>query len=325
MQETVTAQRKSRGRDAEAPSEIPAKGWWDILWRVKDRFVQDRVPLIAAGTAFYMLLALFPALAAFVSLYGFTADPRSIADQLLFFAGVLPEAGIEIIREQLDRLAEQGSTALSVGFVFGLLVALWSANNGIKTLAEAMNVAYHERETRSFIWLNVVSLAVTIGAMIVGILAVVMVGVIPAVLAIVGLREVVIWLISVARWPILFLVAGLGITLLYRYGPCRERAKWRWVTWGSALATVAWIGVSILFSWYLSNFANYQATYGSLGAVVGFMTWTWLSALIIIIGAELDAETEHQTARDSTTGAEKPMGERGAVVADTLGETVEDL
>jgi membrane protein len=297
------------------------EGWKDILWRLKSEVSQDRVTLIAAGATFYLLLALFPALAAFVSIYGFVADPVTIADHIAFLGGVLPSGGIDLIRAQLESLAAQDEAALSFGFIFGLGLALWSANNGIKTLFEAMNIAYDETEKRSFITLNAVSLLFTLGAIIIAILFIVSVGVVPAVLAFVGLGSVAETLISLARWPVLLIAAALGISILYRYGPSRERAKWRWVTWGAVLATVVWIVASVLFSWYLTNFADYNATYGSLGAVIGFMMWTWISVVILLCGAELNSEMEHQTARDSTTGPEKPMGARGATMADTLGES----
>jgi membrane protein len=189
----------------------------------------------------------------------------------------------------------------------------------MKTLFEAMNVAYDETEKRSFIKLNLISLGFTLGAIVIGILFIVGVGVVPAVLAFVGLDGVTEFLISALRWPVLFVAAAFGLSVLYRYGPSRERAKWRWVTWGSVIATALWLLASILFSWYLSHFADYNATYGSLGAVIGFMMWTWISVVVVLLGAELNSEMEHQTARDSTAGPEAPMGARGATMADTLG------
>jgi membrane protein len=312
-----------RGRYAEKPTQLPWPGWKDILWRLYEEFTADRVTLIAAGATFYLLLALFPALAAFVSVYGFVADPVTIADHIAFLGGVLPSGGVDLIRAQLQTLAAQNSAALSFGFVFGLLFALWSANNGIKTLFEALNIAYEEDEKRSFIQLNLVSFVFTLGAIVIGILFIVSVGVVPAVLAFVGLNGAEELLISLLRWPVLIIVSTLAISVLYRYGPSRERAQWSWVTWGSALAAMLWLVASLLFSWYLSNFADYNATYGSLGAVIGFMMWTWISLVILLAGAELNAEMEHQTAYDTTTGVPRPMGMRGATMADTLGRSRE--
>jgi membrane protein len=310
-----------RGRFASMPSRIPLEGWKDILWRVWHEISEDRITLIAAGATFYLLLALFPALAAFVSIYGFVADPVTIADHIAFLGGLLPSGGVELIEDQLRNLAAQNEAALSFGFIFGLGVALWSANNGIKTLFEAMNIAYDETEKRGFIKLTLISLGFTVATIVIGILFIVSVGIVPAVLAFVGLGGVTEFLISLLRWPILFAAAALGISVLYRYGPSRARAKWRWVTWGSIFATALWLIASLLFSWYLANFADYNATYGSLGAVIGFMMWTWISVVIICAGAELNSEMEHQTARDSTTGPELPMGARGATMADTLGKS----
>jgi membrane protein len=310
---------QGRGREATTPSAIPWRGWKDILWRVWSEIGEDRIMLVAAGVTFYLLLALFPALAAFVSLYGFVADPKTIADQVAYLGGVLPSGGLDMIRGQLQALANASGKALSFGFVVGFLVALWSANSGIKAIFEAMNVAYEEEEKRSFIWLNLLSLAFTLGAMVVGILMVVMVGVVPAVLAFLHLGGLTEVLVRVLRWPLLLIAVAVVISIIYRYGPSRERAQWRWINWGAAGAAVVWLVASVLFSWYLQNFANYNATYGSLGAVIGFMMWTWISVLILLAGAELNSEIEHQTARDSTTGKPVERGERGAVMADTIG------
>src|SRR5687767_750672 len=244
---TDTRLEAGRGRNATTPSHLPMEGWKDILMRVWAEFSADRITLIAAGATFYLLLALFPALAAFVSIYGFVADPVTIADHIAFLGGVLPAGGVELIRSQLQSLISQDEASLSFGFVFGLLLALWSANNGIKTLFEAMNIAYDETEKRSFVRLTLTSLGFTLGAIVIAILFIVSVGVVPAVLAFVGLGPVAEVLISLLRWPILFAAAAFALTLLYRYGPSRERAKWRWVTWGSVVATALWLLASILF------------------------------------------------------------------------------
>lgn len=310
----------ARGRNAQSPSQMTWRGWRDVLWRVWDRTGTDRLMLIAAGTTYYLLLALFPALAAFVSLYGFFADPLTISDHLSYLAGLLPEGGIDIIRDQLGTLAAKSETTLSVGFLVAFAIAFWSANSGIKAIFEAMNIVYGEREKRGFIALNLIAIFYTFGAMVVGVALITAVGIVPAVLALLNLGNQADFVIRLARWPLIVLLIGVGISLIYRYGPSRERPKWRWVTWGGALATIAWLAVSIGFSFYLENFAEYNVTYGSLGAVVGFMIWTWLSVLVLLIGGELNSELEHQTAVDSTTGSPEPMGKRGAVMADTLGE-----
>ncbi len=312
-----------RGREAERPSQLPMAGWRDILWRVWEESSEDRITLIAAGSAFYLLLAMFPALAAFVSIYGFVADPSTVADHVAFLGGLMPSGGLDLVRGQLEALARQDRNALSIGFIVAILTAFWSANNGVKTLFEAINIAYEEREKRSFIRLNLIAFAFTLGAMFIAIAMIVAVGVVPAMLALLRLGQFSELIIGLLRWPILLVMVAAGISIIYRYGPSRERAKWRWITWGGTLATIAWLAASMGFSFYLQNFADYNATYGSLGAVVGMMLWIWISVVILILGAELNAEMEHQTAVDTTTGEPKPMGERGAVVADTLGSVKE--
>jgi membrane protein len=311
----------ARGRDAEWPSQIPGRGWKDVLWRVYREIGEDRVTLIAAGAAFYLLLALFPAIGVFVSIYGFVADPATIADQVVFLGGVLPAGGLDLINDQLETLVSQDRSTLSLSLLLSLAVSLWSANNGVKTLFEALNVAYEEEEKRSFVRLNLVAFAFTLGFMVAILLMIAVIGVVPAVLAVLDLGGFSEALIAVGRWVLMLVLVVLGLSMLFRFGPSRARAKWRWISWGSGFVTIVWIVASIAFSYYLQNFADYNATYGSLGAVIGFMLWMWLSVLILIVGAELNAEMEHQTARDSTTGEPRPMGERGATMADTLGES----
>jgi membrane protein len=314
----------NRGRKADWPSELPALGWKDVLWRLWAEFNEDRILLVSAGATFYLLLALFPFLAAFVSLYGFVADPRTIADHISFLGGFMPSGGIDMIRNQLRALVTQDRGTLSFGFLLGLGVALWSANSGVKALFEGLNIAYEENEKRGFLTLNLLSFAFTIGTILIGIAFIVSVGIVPALLAFLSLDRWTELLIQWGRWPVLLVATAAAIALLYRYGPSREPAKLRWLTWGAALATVVWIAASWAFSYYLQNFADYNATYGTLGAVVGFMVWTWISVVILLGGAELNAEMEHQTARDSTTGPPKPMGQRGAVMADTVGKAAGD-
>ena len=318
-QDHARAKELDRGRQARTPSEIPARGWKDILWRVYEDVSSHRILMVAAGVTFYALLAVFPAVAALVSLYGLFADPNNIGNILQSLAGVLPGGAIDVIGDQMTRVASQGGGKLGFAFITGLAIALWSANAGMKALFDALNIVYNETEKRGFITLNLVSLAFTLGAILLIILALVAIAVVPVVLNFVGLGPMVEKLISILRWPLLLVAVALAIALVYRYGPSRRKAKWRWITWGSAFASIAWLGVSILFSWYVSNFGSYDKTYGSLGAAVGFMTWIWLSMIVVLIGAELDSEMEHQTAEDTTEGRPKPLGARDATVADTVG------
>jgi membrane protein len=318
----VPDEEYGRGRDAASPLAIPTPGWKDILLRVWNQSSDNRIMLVAAGATFYILLALFPALAAFVSLYGLVSDPVTIADHIAFLGGLMPSGGVEIIESQLDALASQQVDALSIGFLLGLGIALWSANNGIKTMFDAMNIVYEEEEKRGFIKLNAFSALFTLGAILIGIILIVSVGVIPAIIAFLHLGSFADQLLSVLRWPVMAAFIVGGITLIYRYGPSRENARWRWLFPGAILATIVWLAASAAFSFYLQNFADYNATYGSLGAVIGFMTWTWISITIVLFGAQLNAEIEHQTARDSTTGPERELGARGAVMADNVGPAV---
>jgi membrane protein len=309
-----------RGREAERPSEIPSRGLKDVFWRIFQGVNDDRVTLIAAGVTYYLLLALFPAISALVSLYGFFSDPVAIADKVSFLSTVMPADALNIFLDQLRALASAGGATLSVGLIAGFLLALWSANNGMKALFDAMNVAYGESEKRSILRLNLISLGFTLGALILVIIIMIAMGVVPAVLKFLWLDRWAERIISFARWPAMMLFVGGGIMILYRFGPSREPAKLRWITWGAAFATVFWLAASLGVSFYLSNFADYNATYGTLGALIGFMVWTWVSVIIIIVGAEINAELEHQTARDSTTGSPKEMGSRGAYMADTIGK-----
>jgi membrane protein len=314
----IAAQR-GRGRSATTPSEVPARGWKDILFRIWKNIGKDRIIIVAAGVTFYAVLALFPAIAAFVALYGLFADPTAITSHLDSIAGLVPGGAIEVIRDQITRVASQGSTTLGLTFIVGLLASLWSANAGMKSLFDALNLVYNEPEERSFIWLNVISLTFTVLATVFALVAIGTMVVVPIVLNFLGLAGATEMVIKIARWPALFIVVSLALAFLYRYGPSREKPRWRWITWGSAFAAVAWLVVSILFSWYAENFDSYNKTYGSLGAIIAFMFWIWLSTMVILIGGELNAETEHQTVRDTTTGRPKPMGARGATMADTVG------
>jgi membrane protein len=313
-----------RGRAAEGPSEIPPRGWKDVLFRVYRSLEQDRVMLIAAGSTFYLLLALFPALTAFASLYGFLADRSTIANNISVLAGILPNDAIDLIRAQLEALATQDVKLLSLGFFLGLSLALWSANNGVKAIFEALNVAYGQKETRSFLRLNLIAFVFTFGSIFCGIILSIAFSVISPMSAGVGQDGWSGISVGIIRWPLIAVVVVIAISVIYRFGPDREQAKWRWLSWGAVLSALVWIVASAAFTFYLANFADYNATYGALGAVAGLMMWTWISLIILILGAELNAELEHQTSIDSTTGKPLPMGERGAVVADTLGETAPD-
>lgn len=314
----VAATQFDRGRTAASPEEIPHRGWKDIAYRVYLEFNKDRVLSVAAGVTFYTLLSLFPAVAALVTCYGLFADVNVINEHLAAMQGVLPSGAIEIVGDQVKRIAAKGGGTLGLTFFTSLLLSLWSANAAMKAMFDALNVVYEEEEKRSFVMLNLRSLTFTAGALVFIILALTSIVVLPVVFSFVGISDSA-WLLAALRWPALLLVLLGGLSLLYRYGPSRERARWRWVGIGSVVACLLWLAASLLFSWYVASFGNYNETYGSLGAVIGFMTWIWISSTIVLLGGEINAEIEHQTAIDTTTGAPLPMGLREARMADTLG------
>lgn len=308
-----------RGRAADRPSEMSPRGWKDILLRTYKSISSDRVFSLSAGVTYYILLSLFPALTALVSIFGLFGDTAIIAQQVDSLALIIPAGGLDIIHQQLDRLTAQDNGALGFAFVLGLLTSLWSANASVKAMFDALNVVYGERERRSFIKLNALSLLFTAGLLIFTVIALSAIVILPTILNVLFLGHSTEWAIALLRWPALFVIVVLGLSVIYRYGPDRADPKWRWVSWGSALAALLWMVVSMAFSWYVANFGSYNETYGSLGAVIGFMVWTWLSVSVVLLGGELNAEMEHQTARDTTTGAPLPMGQRRAEMADTLG------
>ena len=315
------ARQRGRGRRATHPLQIPWRGWMDILWRTYQEMQSDRLLSIAGGVAFFVLLAIFPAITALVSAYGLFFNTSTITSNLALLNDVVPANVLGIISEQANRIAANSGRALSVGIIVGMLVSLWSAMSGVKAMIDALNVIYEQQEGRGFIKLNFEALIFTLGGFAAFLLAIAAVIVLPLVLSPIGLGSETETLTRVLRWPALLLVLLTGLAVLYRYGPYRRAARWQWVSVGSVFAAVTWIAASYLFSWYLASFANYNATYGSLGAAVGLMVWLWISTIVVLLGAELNAEIEHQTARDSTVGDEKPLGARGAVMADTVGAT----
>lgn len=318
MVTTKQSLNDSRGRGATKPSQIPAAGWKDVFWRVYQEIGDDRVMLIAAGVTYYLLLAFVPGLTALVSIYGLFADPSTVSSHLAMLEGVIPGGGLEIIEEQLSRLTAQGSTTLGLTSAISIAIALWSANSGVKSLFEAMNVAYDEEESRSFVKLNLVSLTFTI-LTIAGVIL--FLGLAIAASAFLeGIGTTTQWVINIASGVAIFALLATALACLYRWGPSREDAEWRWITPGAVLTIAVTLVASVLFSWYVANFGSYNATYGSLGAIIGFMVWIWLTMIILIVGGEINSEAEHQTGRDTTTGPARPMGARGAVMADTVGD-----
>ena len=314
------AREPDRGREANTPEHIPPRGWRDILWRVLWSISEDRILSTSGGVAFFALLAVFPGIAAIVSLYGLFADASGITKHLSLLSGFLPGGVLRLIGDQITLISSQGNETLGTAFVVGLLIALGSANSGMAALLDALNVVYDEREKRSLVRFYATTFLFTLAGIVFVILAITGVIVLPMMLKFVGLATTTERLLAFLRWPILLVTIVVSLAFIYRYGPSRTDARWRWVTWGSILGALLWIAASVLFSWYVATFDSYNKTYGSLGAGVGFMVWLWISAVIVLLGGALNAEMEHQTARDTTEGGSKPLGSRGAMMADHVGE-----
>jgi membrane protein len=248
----------------------------------------DRVMAISAGVTFFALLAIFPATAAMVSAYGLVADLKKINTDLSSLAAILPGGAIDIVGEQIKRIAAESNKTLGLAAIGGILFSIWSANAGMKALFDAFNIVLKEKETRGFIKLNAVSLAFTAAALVIAMLAIAGIVAVPAFLHSVGWSSQLEWLIDFGRWPVLWAVLALGIAVLYRFGPGCNDIPWRWITWGSALAALGWLIASMAFSWYAANYGAYNQTYGSLGAGIGLMTWIWISVMVILVGEELN-------------------------------------
>jgi membrane protein len=287
---------------------------------VKEQIRRDHLSIIAAGVAFYGLLAIFPGLVALVATYGLFADPVQIERHVASLSTILPPEAAQVVMRQLRDLVSTDRTALGLGAIGGLLVALWSASSAVRTLMEALNVAYAEEERRGMIRFYGTALILTLGGVIAVILAIALVVGLPAFLKLIGLSWRVETVVSLARWPILALLAIVAFAVIYRYGPSRSQPRWHWVSWGATIAVALWIVGSALFSLYVARFGNYNETYGAAGAVVILLMWFLLSSYAILIGAEINAQMERQTRKDTTSGPERPMGARGAYAADTVGK-----
>lgn len=316
MSRSSTYNPGARGEYADSPSDIPPRGWRQVLWRVKDEISGDNISIVAAGVAFYSLLAVFPALAAMVMVYGLFADPADVQRQLEPLKDVIPPDAFGILNGQLSAVASKGSQPLGFGLILTIGLSLWSATAGVKALFAAMNIAYEEKETRNFLKFNAVALLFTVLGLTFVIVALTVIAAVPAAADLLGVEGWARAGLLLLRWVGLAIFVMLALALLFRYGPSRATARFRWITPGAIVATVLWIVGSVAFSFYVQNFASYNKTFGSLGAVVVLLMWFYLTAFIVCLGAELNAELEHQTARDSTTGRERPLGDRGAFVAD---------
>ncbi|WP_299681486.1 YihY/virulence factor BrkB family protein [uncultured Roseobacter sp.] len=311
----------ARGRRAKTPTDIPATGWKDIIFRVKDELSADRVGLIAAGIAFYALLSLFPAITALMALSGLLLDPADVTSQIEAFASAMPDEAAQIILDQAVAVAGSHQGGLSLALIIGVGLALYSASKGMSSLMDGLNAAYDEDESRGFVVRTATTLGLTLFlvlGLVVGLAAAMAV---PAVLNVTTMPSWLETVVAALRWLLLGALTIFGIAVLYRYGPSRDNAEWQWLSPGAVVACVLWLVGSVGFSIYVANFGSYNETFGSMAGVIILLLWLWLSAYIILLGAELNAEMEAQTRYDTTVGEDEPMGRRGARKADRLGKT----
>ena len=308
------------GRLANSPREIPWPGWRAVIRRTFWEMLTDRVSLVAAGCAFYGTLALFPAMSMLISLYGLLFDPATVEPQLALLRDLLPPSAFTMISDRIHMLVTRPPTTLGLGLVISTSVALWSSASGVKSIITALNLAYEESEQRSFLRYQATAFTITGLAILSAVFGLMVLVGLPAAFGFLGLPASQTFWIRLSSFGLLLLGVLIGLSLLYRFGPCRSSARWHWVTPGSLVATVLWIAASALFSWYVGTFSTYDAMYGPLGTVVAFMMWLFVTVYVVLLGAELNAELELQTVRDSTHGAPKPFGRRGAYVADHVAE-----
>lgn len=311
---------QGRGRDARHPLQIPRLGWKDIAFRVKDEWGDDHVGLSAAAVAFYSFLALIPALAALVSILGLVAQGQDAEEVVTDLFGALPEEARSLLSDQLATISSQSSGSLSFGLLISIALSLWTASGAIGQLVNTINIAYDEEETRNWFYRKAMALGLTLGAIVFVAFAVFVVVGFPELISRTGFGVGTRRLLNILIWPGLAVAFGAALALLYRLAPDRSAAHWKWVSVGSVFSVVAWVAVTFGFRLYVSSFGSYNETYGSLAAVVVILLWLWLTAVIVLVGAEINAEIEHQTEVDTTTGGEQPIGSRGAVKADTLGK-----
>jgi membrane protein len=310
-----------RGREARWPHQVSPRGWRDIVWRIYSEVRHDRLDLLAATIAFWGLFSLFPTLIALVSFYGLVADPIEVERQLSGWVAGLPPGAREVVQDQLYDLVRTPASALGVGFVVSVVGALWAASSGMKALLTGINIAYDEEERRGFFRLRLTAMGLMVLMIAMGLAYLALVAVIPALFDVIGLDRFGRRLVTIGRWPVLAVASITLLSIVYRHGPCRRDARWRWLTLGAALATALMLVATWLTTFYVDRFASYHKTYGALGGVVVLMLWLYVTSFMVLVGAEINAETEAQTKKDSTVGPDKPMGMRGAVKADRLGES----
>jgi membrane protein len=315
---TSSLERDYPGATADQPQEIPAKGWFQVTKRAWGEAKADQVPLLAAGVAFYSFLSLFPAMIAAVTVYGLVSDPATVARQTEQLSNALPNDAASLITDQLNAIASSPQQSLGLGLIIALALALWSASGGVGNLMTAVNLAYDEEETRGFLKRKALALLFTFGAILFIMVAVTLIAVAPVVLDALVPEGALRVLLNVARWVGVVVAVSIALAVVYRFAPDRDSPRFSWVSVGAVVATVIWAIASVGFSLYVDNFGSYGKTYGALAGVAILMLWLWITAFIVLLGAEINAEAEQQTVRDTTVGAPEPLGDRGAVKADNL-------
>ncbi|MCZ2814801.1 YihY/virulence factor BrkB family protein [Modestobacter sp. VKM Ac-2984] len=314
----VPDSREMPGINADRPTDIPRRGWVQIVKRSWAENNADNMPIIAGGVAFFAFLSIFPALIATISIYGLVASPEQVAEQIESLSDQLPDTAQDILTQQLTDITSNAGGALTFGLIASVLGALWTASGGVNNMVKAVNIAYDEVETRNFLKLRALSLVLTLGAIVFVLFTFALIAVVPIVLDVLPLGGVGTVLAQVLRWVLLLAVVVGSLAVLYRAAPDRDAPKIRWVSLGSLVVTVIWAVVSVAFSFYVNNFSSYNETYGAIAGVIVLMLWLYLTCYLVLLGAEINAETEHQTARDTTQGDPEPMGKRDAVVADEV-------
>ncbi|MBV8539202.1 MAG: YihY/virulence factor BrkB family protein [Pseudonocardiales bacterium] len=310
--------RRELGSQAESPTQIPVCGWRQVLQRAIRKSQEHNTSLLAAGVALFAFLALYPALIALVTVVALAADPNQITQQVQSFTVGLPPTARQLIYDPLTALTRSSGETRTIGLVISLLVALWSASSGTSSLMTAVNLAYDEKEKRSFLKFRAIALLLTVGAIVFLILTLALIAVVPVVLSTVPLGAFGLVLAQVLRWVLLFALIIFGLAVVYRVAPARNPPKFRWVTLGSVVAALLWLLGSVGFSLYVDFFGDFNKIYGALAGVIVLLLWLYLTCYVIVLGGEINAEAERQTACDTTVGEPKPMGQRGAVVADTM-------
>jgi membrane protein len=308
------------GREAEAPTQIPPRGWWQVTRRALKESSDDNVSILAGGVAFFAFLAIFPAIIAAITLYGLIADPADVAEQIESLSDLLPAQSQPLIAEQLNSIVQSSGRALGFSLIISVVAALWSASSGTGSLIQAVNLAYDEKESRGFLKLRGTALALTLGAIVFVLLTLTLVAVVPPVLELLQLGIVGTIIAQVVRWALLIALVVSALAVVYRVAPDRAAPRFTWVSTGALVAAALWVLGSALFSLYVNNFGSYNKTYGALAGVVVLMLWLYLTSYIVLLGAEINAESERQTGKDTTRGESAPIGERGAEAADQLAE-----